>query len=58
MNGVPTLHDIAASLDAARRARIIGDETTTGTGMTHDSRQVVAGVLFACVRGDHHDGLA
>jgi UDP-N-acetylmuramoyl-L-alanyl-D-glutamate--2,6-diaminopimelate ligase len=52
----PTLADLLAALPPARGGRIIGDPGTAVTGMTHDSRQVAAGSLFACVRGAHHDG--
>jgi UDP-N-acetylmuramoyl-L-alanyl-D-glutamate--2,6-diaminopimelate ligase len=52
----PSLADLLAALPPARRGRILGDPATAVTGMTHDSRQVEAGTLFACVRGAHHDG--
>ena len=51
-----TLGAIRAALPAARAARVIGDESVTTVGITHDSRRVEAGCLFACMRGDHHDG--
>lgn len=56
MNAHVTLDDVAASLAPARRARIVGDGAVEVRGLTHDSRAVVPGALFACVRGDHHDG--
>ena len=38
--------------------RIVGDPSVVVSGMTHDSRLVSPGVLFACVRGHDHDGHA
>lgn len=57
-NGAPavTVDELTAILAPARAGRIRGDATTTVTGVTHDSRRVGPGVLFACVRGEHTDG--
>ncbi|MGI9053379.1 MAG: UDP-N-acetylmuramoyl-L-alanyl-D-glutamate--2,6-diaminopimelate ligase [Ilumatobacteraceae bacterium] len=40
----------------ARSVRIVGDPLTSVVGVTHDSRSVEPGMLFACLRGEHHDG--
>jgi UDP-N-acetylmuramoyl-L-alanyl-D-glutamate--2,6-diaminopimelate ligase len=50
------LAELLADLAPARAGRIVGDPAATVTGMTHDSRRVGPGTLFACVRGAHHDG--
>ena len=38
--------------------RVVGDASVVVSGMTHDSRLVSPGMLFACVRGHDHDGHA
>ena len=38
--------------------RIVGNPSAVVSGMTHDSRLVAPGMLFACVRGHDHDGHA
>ena len=38
------------------RVRTVGDAETAIVGVTHDSRRVEPGMLFACLRGAHHDG--
>jgi UDP-N-acetylmuramoyl-L-alanyl-D-glutamate--2,6-diaminopimelate ligase len=43
-------------LQAEVGARLIGDGEVEVTGMTHDSRRASPGTLYACVRGEHHDG--
>lgn len=35
---------------------IVGDSTTVVTGISQDSRDVAAGDLFCCVRGENYDG--
>jgi UDP-N-acetylmuramoyl-L-alanyl-D-glutamate--2,6-diaminopimelate ligase len=48
---------LRAIADAAgQRAVTIGDPSTVVVGVTHDSRRVQPGMLFACLRGAHHDG--
>jgi UDP-N-acetylmuramoyl-L-alanyl-D-glutamate--2,6-diaminopimelate ligase len=47
-----TLGEVAARVGG----RVIGDETTPITGVTHDSRAVETGSLFIAVRGEHADG--
>ncbi|MET0460952.1 MAG: UDP-N-acetylmuramoyl-L-alanyl-D-glutamate--2,6-diaminopimelate ligase [Ilumatobacteraceae bacterium] len=37
-------------------AHLLGDPSVVATGMTHDSRLVEAGDLFACIRGANVDG--
>ncbi len=47
-----TAREIAALLDAD----LVGDPSVTVSGVRHDSREVVAGDVFCCVAGAHHDG--
>jgi UDP-N-acetylmuramoyl-L-alanyl-D-glutamate--2,6-diaminopimelate ligase len=47
---------VRRALPPARAARLLGDGAVAVAGMTHDSRQVRPGVLYAAVRGEHHDG--
>ena len=35
---------------------VVGDPDAPVTAMTHDSRHATPGTLYACVRGDRHDG--
>jgi UDP-N-acetylmuramoyl-L-alanyl-D-glutamate--2,6-diaminopimelate ligase len=51
-----TLGELLDALAAAHRAHLVGDRRTMVTSMTHDSRLVSPGALFACVRGEHLDG--
>ncbi len=37
-------------------ADLVGDPDAPVTSMTHDSRHATPGTLYACVRGDRHDG--
>jgi UDP-N-acetylmuramoyl-L-alanyl-D-glutamate--2,6-diaminopimelate ligase len=48
------LEDFLAALGP--RASVVGDPATLVAGVTHDSRRVEQGMLFACLRGAHHDG--
>jgi UDP-N-acetylmuramoyl-L-alanyl-D-glutamate--2,6-diaminopimelate ligase len=50
------LTDAAASSALLRRADILGDVHVPVSGVVHDSRAVVRGSLFCCVRGEHVDG--
>ncbi len=52
----PTLDDVMSALPQARAGRLLGDGTTSVRGITHDSRRVQPGMLYAAVRGEHHDG--
>lgn len=52
----PTIGDIVAELPARCAGRLVGDGSVRPTGLTHDSRAVGDGVMFACMRGEHHDG--
>ncbi|MBA3606524.1 MAG: UDP-N-acetylmuramoyl-L-alanyl-D-glutamate--2,6-diaminopimelate ligase, partial [Acidimicrobiia bacterium] len=52
----PTLRDVAAAVPSAAHGRVLGDAATGVDGMTHDSRRVVPGMLYACLRGADHDG--
>ena len=48
---------LGAFVDAlGPRVRTVGDAGTAVVGVTHDSRLVEPGMLFACLRGAHHDG--
>jgi UDP-N-acetylmuramoyl-L-alanyl-D-glutamate--2,6-diaminopimelate ligase len=50
------LADLLPTVPVALAPVIDGDPSATVTAMTHDSRLVGPGHLFACVRGEHHDG--
>ncbi|MCU1393017.1 MAG: murE [Ilumatobacteraceae bacterium] len=49
---------LSAILDATRTAtgRIVGDGDPLVTGVVFDSRAVVEGSMFFCLRGEHRDG--
>jgi len=51
-----TLAALVEDVPPALHGRVEGDPSTAVTSMTHDSRLVTPGSLFACVRGEHHDG--
>lgn len=51
-----TLDELRAALPRAAQARIVGDGARTVASITHDSRSVAAGAMFACLRGEHFDG--
>ena len=53
-----TIADIVAHLPSGRLRAVIGDASIIVAGVTHDSRAVAPGVLFACVVGTRHDGHA
>jgi UDP-N-acetylmuramoyl-L-alanyl-D-glutamate--2,6-diaminopimelate ligase len=48
--------DLAARVPRGRLRDVVGDASIAVTGVTHDSRAVAPGVLFACVVGTQHDG--
>ncbi|HEU4840422.1 MAG TPA: UDP-N-acetylmuramoyl-L-alanyl-D-glutamate--2,6-diaminopimelate ligase [Ilumatobacteraceae bacterium] len=52
----PTLAALLPEVPTALGGWIAGDATARVSAMTHDSRLVAPGHLFACVRGEHHDG--
>jgi UDP-N-acetylmuramoyl-L-alanyl-D-glutamate--2,6-diaminopimelate ligase len=52
----PALADLVTAVPSPRHPRIVGDPAIRVTAMTHDSRLVGPGTLFACVRGERHDG--
>lgn len=54
MADVATLEHVATGVDAG--ATVTGRRDTAVDGITLDSRRVVPGVAFACVRGANHDG--
>jgi UDP-N-acetylmuramoyl-L-alanyl-D-glutamate--2,6-diaminopimelate ligase len=49
---------LAARVPTGRLRAVVGDASIRVTGVTHDSRSVAPGVLFACVVGARHDGHA
>jgi UDP-N-acetylmuramoyl-L-alanyl-D-glutamate--2,6-diaminopimelate ligase len=48
--------DLAAATPPASLVAVTGDPATVVTDVVHDSREVTAGALFACVVGEHDDG--
>ena len=54
----PTLDELKGRLPAALSPKVTGDGTTTVDALTHDSRAVVPAGMYACLRGEHHDGHA
>jgi len=53
---VPTLDRLRDLLPATLAAAVRGDGTTSVAAVTHDSRAVEANGMYACLRGQHHDG--
>ncbi|WP_205528822.1 UDP-N-acetylmuramoyl-L-alanyl-D-glutamate--2,6-diaminopimelate ligase [Desertimonas flava] len=51
-----TLDDLRTALPKAAQARVVGDATRPVAAITHDSRAVTPGGMFACLRGEHFDG--
>ncbi|HEY3331705.1 MAG TPA: UDP-N-acetylmuramoyl-L-alanyl-D-glutamate--2,6-diaminopimelate ligase [Capsulimonadaceae bacterium] len=51
-----TLSDITLDFPAKLQARVIGDPSVEITALTHDSRDVVAGTVFVCLKGEKSDG--
>jgi len=52
-----TVEEIAERLrSTGQGAEIVGDPSTSLYGVTHDSRSVRAGQMFACLRGHSFDG--
>lgn len=52
------VEDLVARVPSGRLRSVVGDASIAVTGVTHDSRAVVPGALFACVVGTRHDGHA
>ena len=50
------LRDVAAACGPSATLEPAGEGGVTVVDMTHDSRQVAQGFLFACRPGSHHDG--
>lgn len=48
--------DVLAAVPSALHGHVVGDTGVTVAAMTHDSRHVAAGHLYACVRGASFDG--
>jgi UDP-N-acetylmuramoyl-L-alanyl-D-glutamate--2,6-diaminopimelate ligase len=53
-----TISELLEQLERPVVTRLHGSPQARVHGITHDSRQVVAGTLFCCVRGDSVDGHA
>jgi UDP-N-acetylmuramoyl-L-alanyl-D-glutamate--2,6-diaminopimelate ligase len=51
-----TLGRLQAETAGLVRARLVGDPDAAVRAMTHDSRRAAPGTLYACVRGERHDG--
>lgn len=52
----PTLDELKALLPAALVPSVSGDARTAVPAVTHDSRAVEPLGMYACLRGEHHDG--
>jgi UDP-N-acetylmuramoyl-L-alanyl-D-glutamate--2,6-diaminopimelate ligase len=52
----PTLEALRATVTTLARSHVIGDPRTVVAAVTHDSRAVTSGVMYACLRGEHFDG--
>jgi UDP-N-acetylmuramoyl-L-alanyl-D-glutamate--2,6-diaminopimelate ligase len=50
--------DLVTGIPPGRLRAVVGDAATPVSGVTHDSRAVTPGVLYACIVGTHHDGHA
>jgi UDP-N-acetylmuramoyl-L-alanyl-D-glutamate--2,6-diaminopimelate ligase len=51
-----TLGQLRDELADPLLGEVVGDPDAPVTAMTHDSRHARPGTLYACVRGDQHDG--
>jgi UDP-N-acetylmuramoyl-L-alanyl-D-glutamate--2,6-diaminopimelate ligase len=51
-----TLGRLQAETSELVGAELVGDPDSPVTAMTHDSRRAAPGTLYACVRGERHDG--
>jgi UDP-N-acetylmuramoyl-L-alanyl-D-glutamate--2,6-diaminopimelate ligase len=51
-----TLGRLRDALGPLAGTQLVGDGDVEVTGMSHDSRRAAPGMLYACVRGEHHDG--
>ena len=56
MSHASTLRSIADVVPPGCAPHVVGDGDVAVSGITHDSRLVTEGVLFACIRGEHTDG--
>ncbi len=52
------LKELASDLPAPLQARVIGDPLVEIEALTHDSRAVIPGALFLCLKGEKSDGHA
>jgi UDP-N-acetylmuramoyl-L-alanyl-D-glutamate--2,6-diaminopimelate ligase len=53
---IPTIHELRAVVPPALHAGVEGDEAIAVPSISHDSRSVEAGGMYACLRGARHDG--
>jgi UDP-N-acetylmuramoyl-L-alanyl-D-glutamate--2,6-diaminopimelate ligase len=53
---VPTIRELCAVLPAALHPGVEGDEAIAVQAISHDSRAVEVGGMYACLRGAQHDG--
>ena len=53
---IPTITELRAVVPPALHAGVEGDEAIAVPAISHDSRSVRAGGMYACLRGAHHDG--
>jgi UDP-N-acetylmuramoyl-L-alanyl-D-glutamate--2,6-diaminopimelate ligase len=52
----PTIGDLATLLPSAHHAIVDGDAKVAVPAITHDSREVAGEGMYACLRGERHDG--
>ncbi|MDQ3544437.1 MAG: Mur ligase domain-containing protein, partial [Actinomycetota bacterium] len=56
VRSAPTLDELRELLPAALRPTVSGDGKATVPTVTHHSRAVAPHGMYACLRGEHHDG--
>ena len=56
VRSAPTLDTLRELLPAVLRPTVSGDGKATVPTVTHDSRAVAPHGMYACLRGEHHDG--
>jgi UDP-N-acetylmuramoyl-L-alanyl-D-glutamate--2,6-diaminopimelate ligase len=55
-SGSRTITELAGAVPARRLLSVVGDGAVVATDVTHDSREVHPGTMFACIVGADHDG--
>jgi UDP-N-acetylmuramoyl-L-alanyl-D-glutamate--2,6-diaminopimelate ligase len=53
---ITTIHELRAVVPQALHPSVEGDEAIAVPAISHDSRSVGPGGMYACLRGSHHDG--